>query len=397
MQSPISAPPYLQTEQIALQPPPTPPLNFQDPYRGNPPAPGTFATPLTNLTLDANLSLPYTQDWDLNVQRSFGNDLLFEIGYVGTKGTRLPRFIEGNPTVYIPGQSSPDNADQRRIHSGCTLTDPPGTPCEFSSTGLISGIAASSYHALDTSLRKRFSHGLSFLASYTYSKAIDDVSSFNISGSGSIQVAGENDLAQNPNNLAAERGPSLFDARHRLVFSYQWSLPFWQHQQEWYQHVLGGWQLNGIVTAMSGTPFTVFDSNDVSNQGGAPEITGFSANRPNLVSGQDPNSGARAVVGWLNADAFARITPDPNSPVQQFGTAGRNIALGPRYTNWDFAASKNFRLTESKGLQFRAEFFNILNHTNFHLPNSDISSPTFNQILAAEPPRLVQFALKFLF
>jgi len=397
MQSPISAPPYLQTEQIALQPPPTPPLNFQDPYRGNPPAPGTFATPLTNLTLDANLSLPYTQDWDLNVQRSFGNDLLFEIGYVGTKGTRLPRFIEGNPTVYIPGQSSPDNADQRRIHSGCTLTDPPGTPCEFSSTGLISGIAASSYHALETSLRKRFSHGLSFLASYTYSKAIDDVSSFNISGSGSIQVAGENDLAQNPNNLAAERGPSLFDARHRLVFSYQWSLPFWQHQQEWYQHVLGGWQLNGIVTAMSGTPFTVFDSNDVSNQGGAPEITGFSANRPNLVSGQDPNSGARAVVGWLNADAFARITPDPNSPVQQFGTAGRNIALGPRYTNWDFAASKNFRLTESKGLQFRAEFFNILNHTNFHLPNSDISSPTFNQILAAEPPRLVQFALKFLF
>src|SRR6185437_7605492 len=212
------------------------------------------------------LSLPYTQDWDLNVQRSFGNDLLFEIGYVGTKGTRLPRFIEGNPTVYIPGQSSPDNADQRRIHSGCTLTDPPGTPCEFSSTGLISGIAASSYHALETSLGKRFSHGLSFLASYTYSKAIDDVSSFNISGSGSIQVAGENDLAQNPFNLAAERGPSLFDARHRLVFSYEWDLPFWQHQQTWYEHALGGWQLNGIVTAMSGTPFTVFDSNDVSEQ-----------------------------------------------------------------------------------------------------------------------------------
>jgi hypothetical protein len=397
LQSPISAPPYLQTEQIALQPPPTLPLNFQDPYRGNPPAPGTFATPLTNLTLDANLSLPYTQDWDLNVQRSFGNDLLFEIGYVGTKGTRLPRFIEGNPTVYIPGQSSPDNADQRRIHSGCTLADPPNTPCQFSSTGLISGIAGSSYNALEASLRKRFSHGLSFLASYTYSKAIDDVSSFNISGSGSIQVAGENDLAQNPNNLAAERGPSLFDARHRLVFSYQWSLPFWQRQQIWYQHVLGGWQLNGIVTAMSGTPFTVFDSKDVSDQGGAPEITGFSANRPNLVSGQDPNSGPRAVDGWLNADAFARITPDPMSPVQQFGTAGRNIALGPRYTNWDFAASKNFRLTESKNLQFRAEFFNILNHTNFHLPNSDISSPTFNQILAAEPPRLVQFALKFLF
>ena len=94
---------------------------------------------------------------------------------------------------------------------------------------------------------------------------------------------------------------------------------------------------------------------------------------------------------------FPRVVPNINSPVQQFGSAGRNIALGPRDSNWDFAAAKNIRLTESKTLQFRAELFNVLNHTNFHLPNSDISSPTFNQILKAEPPRLVQFALKFLF
>jgi len=148
---------------------------------------------------------------------------------------------------------------------------------------------------------------------------------------------------------------------------------------------------------MSGTPFTVFDSRDASVQGGAPEITGFSANRPNLVAGQNPNDGPRKVGAWLNADAFSRVIPDSNSPVQQFGTAGRNIALGPRFSNWDVSASKNIRLAESTELQFRAEFFNVLNHTNFHLPNSDISSPTFNQILKAEPPRLVQFALKLLF
>ena len=400
LQSPISAPPYLQTQQISLGPAG---LNFADPYNGNPPPANTFATPLTNLTLAANLPLPYAQDWDLNMQRSLGKNLLLEVGYVGTKGTKLPRFIEANPAIYIPGfdslgdpLSTPGNADQRRIHSGCTLADPPST-CQFSSTGLIAGIANSSYNALEASLRKRFSHGLSFLASYTYSKAIDDVSSFNISGSSSVQVAGENDLAQNPFNLAAERGPSLFDARHRLVFSYQWSLPFWQHPQGWYQRTLGGWQLNGIATAMSGTPFTVFDSTDVSEQGGAPEITGFSANRPNLVAGQNPNAGPRTVGAWLNANAFARITPDPNSPVQQFGTEGRNAALGPRYANWDFAASKTIHVTESKEFEFRAEFFNVLNHTNFHLPNSDISSPTFNHILAAEPPRLLQFALKFLY
>ena len=399
LQSPISAPPYLQTEQIALSQ--SQPLNFPDPYNGNPPPAGSFATPLTNLTLAANLPLPYAQDWDFNVQRSLGKDLLLEVGYVGTKGTKLPRFIEGNPAVYVSGvdaQNNPvsttDNADRRRIHSGCTLADPTSV-CQFSSTGLIAGIANSSYNALEASLKKRFSHGLSFLASYTYSKAIDDVSSFNISGSGSVQVAGENDLAQNPFDLAAERGPSLFDARHRLVFSYQWSLPFWQHGHELYKRALGGWQLNGIATMMSGTPFTVFDSQDVSQQGGAPEITGFSSNRPNLVAGQNPNAGPRSVNNWLNANAFARITPDANSPVQQFGTEGRNRALGPRYANWDFSAFKDIRLTESKALQFRAEFFNILNHTNLHLPNSDISSRTFNHILAAEPPRLIQFGLKF--
>jgi hypothetical protein len=394
LQSPISAPPYLQTEQINLGP--TTPLNFADPYNGNPPAPGTFATPLTNLTLAPNLTLPYAQDWDLNLQRSFGNNLLWEVGYVGTKGTKLPRFIEANPTVYIQGQSTPDNADQRRIHSGCTLADDPST-CKFASTGLITGIANSSYNALETSLKKRFSHGLSFLASYTWSHAIDDVSSFNIAGSSSIQVAGENDLAQNPRDLAAERGPSLFDARHRLVFSYQWSLPFFERAQGVTKVVLGGWQLNGILTAMSGTPFTVFDSRDNSFQGSAPEITGFSANRPNLVAGQDPNAGPRTVNNWLNASAFARVPQDNSLPEQQFGSAGRNIAVGPGYTNWDFAATKNFRLAESKDLQFRAEFFNILNHPNFHIPNSDFSSPTFNQVLEAEPPRLVQLALKFLF
>ena len=91
---------------------------------------------------------------------------------------------------------------------------------------------------------------------------------------------------------------------HRLVLSYQWSLPFWTKGQGWYQKAFGGWQLNGIATVMSGTPFTVFDSDDVSEQGGAPEITGFSANRPNLIPGQNPNAGPRTPAAWLNAGAF---------------------------------------------------------------------------------------------
>jgi hypothetical protein len=178
--------------------------------------------------------------------------------------------------------------------------------------------------------------------------------------------------------------------------SYQWSSPYLQHSSTWYGHVLGNWQLNGIATAMSGTPFTVFDSNDVSLQGSAPEITGFSANRPNVVG--NPNSGPKTATQWFNVNAFQRITQDPNSPVQQFGNEGRNAVEGPGYVNWDFSALKNIRLTETKELQFRGELFNVLNHTNFRLPVSDIESPTtFGTVQSDVSPRVIQVALKFLF
>jgi hypothetical protein len=101
------------------------------------------------------------------------------------------------------------------------------------------------------------------------------------------------------------------------------------------------------------------------------------------------------VGAWLNASAFQRL--DPTANAGQFGTEGRNVNLGPAYADWDFAALKNFKVTESEQLQFRAELFDVLNRTNFRLPDCDISSPTFNHILEAESPRQVQFALKFLF
>jgi hypothetical protein len=387
LQTPISTPPYLLTEQISGP-------NFADPYNGNPPVNGDFAFPMTLLTLDKNLTLPYAQDWNLNVSKSFGNDWLAEISYVGTKGTHLPRFIEGNPAIFIPGETNSNgNPDQRRLYSGCVIGQV--TPCTYSSVGLISGIANSNYNGLQTSLKKRFSYGLSFLASYTYSKTIDDVSSFNITGSASQSVAGENDLAQNPFDLAAERGRSMFDARHRFVLSYQYSLPFWKHPENWYQKVLGDWQVSGITTFQTGTPFTVYDSTDVSFQGGAPEISGFSSSRPNLIG--DPNSGPRNTANWFNRDAFDRLFPVNNGPTQFFGNEGRNVVEGPGLNVWDFSALKNFKVTESKTLQFRAEFFNVFNHANYGLPNNDIGSPNFGVIQSALNPRLIQLALKFLF
>jgi outer membrane receptor protein involved in Fe transport len=393
LQSPISAPPFLQTPQVNEP-------DFANPYAGQNLFVGQFSEPMTILTLSPKLSLPYAQDWNLNVQRSFGNDWLAQVGYVGTTGVKLPRFIEGNPTVFVPGVdssgnpiSTEDNVNQRRLYSGCTLAQP--NNCVYASAGLIAGIANSSYNALEASLRKRFSHGLSFLASYTLAHSIDDVSSFNITGSASQPVAGENDLAQNPFDLAAERGRSMFDARNRFVLSYQWSLPFWNRPKNWYQHAFGNWQVNGIATFMTGGPFTVFDSSDNSLQGQAPEITGFSANRPNLIG--NPNDGPRTPQEWFNVSAFQKLAPDPLGRFQVFGDEGRNVVDGPGLVNWDFSVFKNILVGESKEFQFRGELFNLLNHPNFELPVSDISSPNFGQIQQDLGPRVIQLALKFLF
>ena len=120
---------------------------------------------------------------------------------------------------------------------------------------------------------------------------------------------------------------------------------------------------------------------------------GFSARRPNLVG--NPNHGPRTVGAWLNTSAYQRL--DLTANAGQFGTEGRNVNTGPAFADWDFAALKNFKVTESKQFQFRAELFNVLNRANFRLPDSDISSPTFNHILASEAPRQVQFALKFMY
>src|SRR5262249_49774000 len=152
---------------------------------------------------------------------------------------------------------------------------------------------------------------------------------------------------------------------------------------------------------MSGTPFTVYDSTGVSAQGGAPEISGFPSDRPDLVG--DPGRGSCASSGapagtpdcWFNPAAFRQL--DPATEVGQFGNAGRHIVQGPGYQQWAFSALKTFRFAEAKSLQFRAEFFNLFNHANFGLPVNDMNSANTGRIQTSQPGRLVQLALKLLF
>jgi len=157
---------------------------------------------------------------------------------------------------------------------------------------------------------------------------------------------------------------------------------------------VNGWQANIIASLSTGTPFTVYDSADVSQQGSAPEITGFYSSKPNLIS--NPNAGQPHTANeWVSRAPFQQL--NPVTQAGQFGNEGRNVVRGPGIEDVDFSLFKNFTVTERARLQFRAEFFNLLNHANLGLPENDLESPAFGQILQAGSPRLLQLAIKLIF
>jgi hypothetical protein len=215
----------------------------------------------------------------------------------------------------------------------------------------------------------------------------------NVAGSAPRLISGENDIAQNPFDLRAERGPSIFDARHRWTGSGTWQIPFAKGASGLARAIGAGWQLNAIATASSGTPFTVYDSANVSQQGSAPEISGFYGSRPDLLS--NPNSGPHSVNAWMSASSFLQL--NPVTQAGQFGNEGRNVLRGPGLVDLDLSMLKTWQISEEAHLQFRFEVFNILNHANFGLPVNDLQSPNFGQILASGPPRVFQAALKVRF
>jgi len=367
-----------------------PGFSLANPYGGQTPpfANQQFVQPATILTVQQGMLPPYSQNWNFTIQRVLAKDYLLDVRYVGNKGTHLPRFIEANPSIYGPGATA-ENTEQRREYADCNAAG----VCDYGSVGLIADDSSSTYHALQVAFSRQFTSNLSFLASYWYSKSLDYISSLNVAGSAPTLVAGENDLAQNPFDLKAEHGPSLFDARNRFVFSGSYRLPRWRNASRAADFMLNGWQFNTIASLSSGTPFTVYDSANVSLQGSAPEITGFYSSRPDLIS--NPNDGPHTPNEWVSRSAFLQL--NPVTQAGQFGNEGRNVVRGPGIESVDLSLFKDFRIDESKRVQFRAECFNTLNHPNFGLPENDLESPAFGQILQAGPPRLFQLALKLIF
>jgi hypothetical protein len=355
------------------------PEDFSDPFNGHSPFAGgaiglSFPSFLQLNVIDGGYRSPYDQQWNLSIQRELTRGLVMEVGYLGTKGTHLPGTRVLNTAQFVPGNSTPRNIDQRRPYAPAF-----GQILNYQST------FDSNYHALQLTVNKQLSRGLSFLAAYTWSKTIDD-GSFP-TGRRAIRAG---TIAQNQDDLRAERGLSIFDIRHRFVISYLWEIPVFRSQRGVVGRVLGGWQLNGITTFQSGRPFIVQDSSD-------PNLDGVASDHPDVIRNPNLPADQQKVDRFFDTSAFVRVPPGTN----RFGTAGRNIVIGPGYNNFDVSLIKNIHFGERAGAAFRWEVFNLFNHANFDNPGggapaNDIASPVFGKLQSTVPnsERIMQFALK---
>jgi hypothetical protein len=370
-------------------------------------------------SLDPRLVTPYTQQWHLGFEYQLPSETVLEITYGGSRGLKLFGFYNGNQAVPTT-DSTVAMAPRRPAHNNSW----PGAagPCDLNpadfgncNPALDTGIATlrsntfSNYNSLQARLEKRFTHGLQFEAAYTYAHALDNASSASL---GSVNNGDFQDQRFPNQNY----GNADFDIRHRFVFSYVYELPFGRGRylggdaSGFLNQIIGNWQMAGVVSAATGNYYTATDIQPVANAdcGGT---VGFYCSRPNIVG--DPNAHPCVAGTLFNTCAFAH-----NLVAGTFGNAGRNIIKGPGYKTWDMSLVKQFPIREQMHLEFRAEFFNLLNHVNYLFEQSGAisSEPTaleldpnnintsqnpnlspFGYAQASRPPRQIQFALKFYF
>jgi hypothetical protein len=326
-------------------------------------------------TYDLDYRTPYYQQYNLSVQQVVLRNLLVEAQYIGLQGRKLYTNVWYN----TPDASPLANPTGRSLFP---------TLANFA---LQASAASSSYNAGILRVEKRLSSGLSVMGSYTYAKAIDNDSLGNTTITSGLDQS---------NIKALERARSSFDVQHRLVVSFTYDIPA-KFGNKYLNAALSGWQAGGIIVEQSGLPFTANLSSDRANNGLG--LIGYG--RPNLVG--DPNlpSDQQTVSRFFNTDAFVL------QPFGTLGTAGRNILEGPGTNNVDFSLLKNITFTERHRLQFRSEFFNLFNRTNFDFPErictvaqtaavgagASCTGGTFGTLSAARDPRILQFALKYLF
>jgi len=339
-----------------------------------PPANTIFPAPVTAYTFNPEFHVPVTYDWNLTVEQQFTSSLVSRLSYVASHSTHLFTSVELNPATYNGTKTS---ADTRRRYPGYTHI------VENNMGG------NANYQSLQAVLQQRFSHGLTFLFNYTFSKALDN-----------IPYASNNSFAQpgqsyvlpvyTPGYKLLDTGRSDFDRRHNVSASYLWTLPSLRTGPGFLHALVNGWKMSGIVQVSSGLPLTITSSADLSG-------TGLLKDRAVVVNGVQPygsggcNTTSVSCVNFIAPGAFT--TPIP-------GTAGnvrKGSLQGPGYTDSDTGLQKFINVTERYRFQFRAEHFNVLNHTNLGNPVTGVSSAGFGSIKSSNDPRIAQLALKFLF
>ncbi|MGE0813550.1 MAG: TonB-dependent receptor [Vicinamibacterales bacterium] len=367
-QNGVLAPPF--TPLLEINSPPTTALTLADPKSAVTGGATLFPPGLIFIGWGEDFVTPSAQHFNVSVQQELGQRFGAEVGYVGSRGQNLPMFMEVNPGVYTPGQTSPG----ARVFPAFSLVRP-----TFS-------VAKSWYDSLQASLRMRQWKGMNFLAAYTLGHAVDHVSGLNIGGeSRPVLPVTIGDQASIDAALAQEKGDALFDVRHRFVFSFSAELPTPESMGAVMKHVVGGWQLNGIFQAQTGTPFTVVD--------GVSSIR-YLTNRPNMTC--DPNDGAPHTTDqWFNIACFQR------RPVAQTGdlsTQGRNAVRGPGFQRTDLSLFKNIELGARHRIQLRLEGFNVFNQVRFNQPGNVIGTANFGRITStADDGRVLQLAVKYSF
>jgi hypothetical protein len=351
------------------------------------------------VTVADNFQTPYSQQFNLMVQREVRRDLMVSVGYVGSIGKHIQMVKEGNtpiPTVLDDGR----------------LFNPAGAPRRNPAFGLIqqrdlSGF--STYNALQMTAVHRMSNGLQVQAVYTYGRSLDTSA-----GLFSSDVVNSATAPQNPDRTFAEKGLSNFDIRNNAVINFNYDLPFANNLSGVAGRLLGGWGIGSILTLAQGVPFTVQNTANRSRSGS----TGARfSDRPDLVAGatNNPTSGVSngCTFGTTSFPAGTRLgTPDnffdPCSfapqPLGFFGTLGRNTLTGPGVAQFDLLVNKRFQIQEGRDLQFRAEFFNLTNRPNFATPenlglfdNSGRLGAAGQITSTTTTSRQIQFVLKYTF
>jgi hypothetical protein len=354
-------------------------VSFSDPYTSagvtNPFPPfapvqanasSTFSLPVQYQYFDPNWHLGHINSYNFTIEHQLTTDLVARVSYVGTEGRDLQYFEEQNPAIYRAG-ATVSNTNARR-----SLAPNYASLIEMTNGGV------SNYNSLQATLEKRFSRQLAFVANYTFSKSLDNQSVDN-----QFSLSNPNPFDRNFNYALSD-----FDTPHNFSFWMLWDLPRLTGSSRLLRAVAGGWEMTGIWTWHSGTPFTVISGQDRSLSGVGLDRADLTGNP--ALSGDRPN--AQLINQYFNTSAFALNAPGT------FGSAPRNLLRNPQYFNLDYSLQKSFRLTERARMQLRGDFFNVFNNVHFSQPGSNVSSPsTFGKITSAGDPRIVQLALKLIF